>query len=139
MTPLYSGPCPVRFQDIDAAGIAFYGRVFDYFHDAYVAHLAARGTPLHEVLEQRRWSAPLVHAEADYKRPLRFGGQYLAQITEATLGKTSLTLRYAIVGADGQTHATGSTVHVCIDLETGRPRELPDELRRALTPGDAPA
>jgi 1,4-dihydroxy-2-naphthoyl-CoA hydrolase len=131
--PLYSGPCAVRFQDIDAAGIAFYGRVFDYFHDAYVAHLAARGMPLHRALSERLWSAPLVHAEADYKRPLHFGGEYVIEIASATLGTTSYTLRYVIRGADGQVHAEGSTVHVCIDLDAKRSRPLPDDLRAALT------
>ena len=32
-----------RFQDVDAAGIVFFARIFDYFHDAYVAFFAAHG------------------------------------------------------------------------------------------------
>lgn len=134
MEPLYTGPCVVRFQDIDAAGIAFYGRVFDYFHDAYVAHLAARGLPLHEILARKAWIMPLVHAEADYKRPLHFGGVYRCELRAEAVGRSSYTLRHRIVDADGQLHAEGSTVHVCIDPTTGRPRELPDELRAALQP-----
>jgi 1,4-dihydroxy-2-naphthoyl-CoA hydrolase len=134
MEPLYVGPCAVRFQDIDAAGIAFYGRVFDYFHDAYVAHLAARGLPLHEILAHRAWIMPLVHAEADYKRPLRFGGVYRIELRAEVIGRSSYTLRYRIVGLQGQLHAEGTTVHVCIDLATDRPRELPEELRALLSP-----
>lgn len=133
MPPLYEGPCAVRFQDIDAAGIAFYGRVFDYFHDAYVACLAQRGAPLHEALATRSWSAPLVHAEADYKLPLRFGGEYRIEIAQATLSNRSYTLRYRITGADGRLHAEGATVHVCIDLDSGQPRPIPDALRAALS------
>ena len=33
---------PARFQDCDAAGIVFYARVFDYFHDAYVGSVDGR-------------------------------------------------------------------------------------------------
>ncbi|MCS6899238.1 MAG: thioesterase family protein [Myxococcales bacterium] len=133
MEPLYTGPCTVRFQDIDAAGIAFYGRVFDYFHDAYVAHLAARGLPLHQVIARRSWIMPLVHAEADYRRPLRFGEAYRIELRADPPGRSSYTLRYRIVDLDGQLHAEGATVHVCIDLTTDRPRELPEELRAALS------
>lgn len=132
MEPLYTGPCTVRFQDIDAAGIAFYGRVFDYFHDAYVAHLAAREVPLHEIIARRQWIMPLVHAEADYKRPLRFGGAYQIELRAEAVGRSSYTLRYRIVGEGGQLHAEGTTVHVCVDVATERPRELPGELRAAL-------
>jgi YbgC/YbaW family acyl-CoA thioester hydrolase len=130
--PLFSAPCTVRFQDIDAAGIAFYGRVFDYFHDAYVAHLASRGLPLHRILEERAWIMPLVHAEADYKQPLRFGGVYRAELRVETIGRSSYTLHHRIVSDEGGLHAEGKTVHVCIDPSSGRPRELPGELRAAL-------
>src|SRR5512145_2250396 len=63
----------VRFQDVDAAGIVFYPRVLEYFSDAFVAFLTANGTRLAEVLRERRWGAPLRHAEADYFKPLRYG------------------------------------------------------------------
>jgi len=26
---------PVRFQDVDSAGVLFFGRIFDYCHHAY--------------------------------------------------------------------------------------------------------
>lgn len=36
----------VAFHHVDAAGIVFYSRTFDWFHDAYVAFLAHAGHPL---------------------------------------------------------------------------------------------
>ena len=38
----------IRFQDIDAAGIIFYPRVLEMFHDAYAAFLTFAGSPLAE-------------------------------------------------------------------------------------------
>jgi len=48
----------IRFQDIDAAGIIFYPRVLEMFHDTYAAFLAFAGAPLPEVLRSGTWLAP---------------------------------------------------------------------------------
>jgi YbgC/YbaW family acyl-CoA thioester hydrolase len=133
-SPLFAAPCNVRFQDIDAAGIVFFARVFDYFHDAYAQHLEAQGIRLSEVLADRRWGAPLVHAEADYGKPLRFGGSYVVELTDASPRDTALTVHYQIRSASDATvaHCRGFTTHVFIDMDTKKPRPIPDEIRAAF-------
>ena len=134
--PLYSLPMIVSFQDIDAAGIVFFARVFDYFHNAFVAHLDDRGVSLPAVIAGGVWGAPLAHAEADYKFPLRFGDHVRAEIVHGEVGDTSVTIHHQIVsGADPvRVHAVGKTVHVVIDRKTFRPRPVPAELRDAYVP-----
>lgn len=127
--PLFVAPCVVRFQDVDAAGIMFFARAFDYFHDAYIALLGAHGVHLHEALADKRWSAPLAHAESDYARPLQFGGKYTIEIPRGEVGSSSITLHYVIRGEGGVQHASGKTVHVFIDVKTFRPRLVPDEVK----------
>lgn len=133
--PFFSLPMTVPFQHIDAAGIVFFARVFDYFHDAFVACMHARGLPLPQVLSRGEWGAPLAHAEADYQRPLRFGDQVRAEIVRAELGQTALTLHHQIVSDDAARRVlcTGRTVHVFIDRATGRPRPVPDEARTVFS------
>ncbi len=137
--PLYSLPMIVSFQDIDAAGIVFFARVFDYFHNAFVAHLDDRGVSLPAVIAGGVWGAPLAHAEADYKFPLRFGDHVRAEIVHGEVGDTSVTIHHQIVsGADPvRVHAVGKTVHVVIDRKTFRPRPVPTELRNAYLPKHA--
>ncbi len=137
--PLYSLPMIVSFQDIDAAGIVFFARVFDYFHNAFVAHLDDRGVSLPAVIAGGVWGAPLAHAEADYKFPLRFGDHVRAEIVHGEVGETSVTIHHQIVsGADPvRVHAVGKTVHVVIDRKTFRPRPVPTELRNAYLPKHA--
>jgi 1,4-dihydroxy-2-naphthoyl-CoA hydrolase len=134
--PLFALRRGVAFQDVDAAGIIFFARVFEYFHDAYVAHLAARGVDLARVIADGTWGAPLVHAEADYRRPLAFGDQISVQIADAHLGETAVTVHYRVAAADddARVHCTGKTVHVFIDRATFRPRPVPPEVRAAFTP-----
>lgn len=121
----------VRFQDVDAAGVVFYARVFDYFHDAYVSFLRAAGAPLEDALRSGAWAAPLRHAEADYRQPLRFGQAVTVTLVAADVGDSEYAIRYRI-DADGDVACEGSTTHVSVDPGTFRRRPIPDPLRAAL-------
>lgn len=121
----------VPFQHVDAAGIVFYARVFEYFHDAYVAFAAEAGEPLHLAIAEQRWAAPLVHAEADYLAPLRFGDQVDVQLVAARLDGSKLTVGYRIEGA-GQVRAVGSTLHIFVEPSTFRRTAPPEALAQAF-------
>lgn len=123
----------IRFQDVDAAGIMFFARVFDLFHDAFVAHLRAHGVRLDEVLKARVWGAPLVHVEADYARPLSFADEVDIEVDLAARGETSITLSY-VVSRRGDVCVRGVTKHAFIDRTTGRPRPIPPEIDAAFSP-----
>jgi len=130
-SPIHIDHRVIAFQDVDAAGIVFYARVFDYFHDAYVSFLRARGVPLEAALRDRSWVAPLRRAEADYRRPLRFGDEVGVAVVGVDVSDTEFTVRYRIGGADGVA-CVGETVHVSVDPETFRRAAVPEVLRRAL-------
>lgn len=126
----------VRFQDVDAAGIVFYARTFDYFHDAYVGLLRERGAPLERALRSGEWVAPLTRAEAEYLRPLRFGDEIEVVIVAVELAETEYVVSYRI-DLDGEPACVGRTRHVSVDPETFRRAALPEVLRRALEQGQA--
>jgi len=131
--PLFVEQRTVRFQDIDAAGIIFYPRVLEYFSDAYMAMLAARSFDVPAMLRERQVGLPLVHAEADYRSPLRFGDAVEVQVAKAKVGETSFTLGYRVYTANRRIASLGQTVHVCIDGQSFRPRPLPEALRALLS------
>ena len=122
----------VLFQEIDAAGIIFFARVFEWFHDAYAACLAERGLHFDAILKAGVWGIPVVHAEADYKLPLTYGTRIAVEIDTLTLGEGSLTVTYTVKSESGTIHATGKTVHAFIDRKTFRPRGVPEEVTQAL-------
>ncbi|MGB0588868.1 MAG: acyl-CoA thioesterase [Myxococcota bacterium] len=129
----------VRFFEVDRAGIAFFGRVFEYCHAAYEALLVALDYPLAQVFDNEGWGMPLVHAEADFKRPMRLGEELVIKVSVGRLGKTSIILDFAVYGADdGELRATAQHVHACVDMERFAPMEVPDRLRQAFKSlGDA--
>lgn len=126
----------IPFQHIDAAGIVFFARVLDYFHDAYVDWLAHLGHPLPDVLKERRWAAPLVHAEADYMAPLRFGDRATAHVTTVEVAARRIVVGYRLEVGD-RVAAVGHTVHVFVDPRSMTPTEIPDDLATAM--GRAPS
>jgi len=117
----------VPFQHVDAAGIVFFGRMFDYFHDAYVVSLAEAGHPLPQVIAEGRWLAPLVHAEADYLSPLRFGDPVEARVVRARATGSKLTVGYR-VGVGDRVAAVGHTVHIFCALPSMERVPMPADL-----------
>jgi 1,4-dihydroxy-2-naphthoyl-CoA hydrolase len=123
----------IRFQDIDAAGIIFYPRVLEMFHDAYAGFLAFAGCPLAEVLKSDTWLAPVRHAEADYFKPLRYGDEVTVEICRAHLTETEATLGYRIArSGSGEVCVVGQVVHTFVERATFKRRPLPPLVRRAL-------
>jgi 1,4-dihydroxy-2-naphthoyl-CoA hydrolase len=123
----------IRFQDIDAAGIIFYPRILEMFHDAYAAFLGFAGCPLPEVLKTGTWLAPVRHAEADYFKPLRFGDPVLVEINRAHLAETEATLGYRVARSEsGEVCAVGQVVHTFVERASFKRTPIPELVRRAL-------
>jgi 1,4-dihydroxy-2-naphthoyl-CoA hydrolase len=119
----------VRFQDVDAAGIVFYPRILEYFHDAHVEFLAAGGCPLHEAIAQRRWAAPLSHAEADFFKAMRFGDPIRVAVVAARIEGTDGAMGFRVEKAGGEVAAVGYTTHVFVDFTTFKRAPPPPDLQ----------
>ncbi len=121
----------VRFHETDRAGIVFFGRFFEYCHIVYEEMLIQALGGM-ETMFENGWSMPLVHAEADYKKPLRLGDRIPVHLTVERLGKGSITFSYSLKGYDGEERASAKLVHAFVDMETFEGRSAPPELIEAL-------
>ena len=118
----------VRYAEIDAQGHVNNATYLTYFEVGRVEWLRATG---HSYREMERQGRGLVVVEAllQYRRPAFFDDE-LALITNlAELGKVSLRFDYEVL-RDGEVLVTGHTRHACIDLATGKPVRMPQELLR---------
>jgi len=81
----------IRFEEADARGVLFYGRLQTLAHHAWedfvVSELVDRWE---DWFESREFVAPIKHAEATYHRPLRPGHHYVAELTIGKVGESSL-------------------------------------------------
>jgi 1,4-dihydroxy-2-naphthoyl-CoA hydrolase len=123
----------VRLHEVDAAGIVFFARAFEYVSDAFVTLCASGGVRVDEVLRERRWGAPLRHVEAEYLRPLYFGDHIEIALVAAHMEDTSVTLGYRVsTPGDGVVRVTVQATHVFVDGETFTRRPIPPEMRQVL-------
>lgn len=121
----------VLFQEIDAAGVLFHARIFDWFHDTYAALLDASGLPLHRIIEAREWWVPLVHVEAHYLGALRLGDAVDVAIVRARVDGSRVRFGYRVVGEGGDVRAVGVTDHMFIQGATRERIPVPEPLARA--------
>jgi len=125
----------VLFGDCDPAGIIYFPRVFDYFHQAMESWFAqALGLPYAEVVRGRKLGFPAVHTEADFRRPCFLGDEVDITLRVAALGNKSIRLEYVVTDDDGEVRATGATVCVVTRLDPQAEDHLaaisvPDDLR----------
>jgi len=122
----------IRLHDTDAAGIIFFANQFKIVHDAYEDLLEEFGWSFEKMLKGTDYFLPIVHAESDYKVPVRVGDKITIAIKVGHIGNTSFSFEYTL--NRGKTLVgTAKTVHVTINQKTRQKIPLPAALRRALT------
>ena len=114
---------PVRFADVDHAGIMYYPRFFHLFHLAFEELWRTRIGPraYSELIDRDRIGFPAVRAECDFKGPLKFGDTAEIDVTVSKLGAKSITFRYRVSRApdDGRERALcaeGTVICAVVDL-----------------------
>ena len=124
---------PVRFEDVDAAGIVFFSRFFNYCHEAMEALLSPIDGGYAGLIVGRRLGLPAVHVEADFNEPLRFGDAARILVAVEHIGHSACTLKYEFRRAkDDKAVAKIRHVVVLSDLNVLRSAPLPEDVRRAL-------
>jgi 1,4-dihydroxy-2-naphthoyl-CoA hydrolase len=122
----------VSLHDTDAAGTMFFGHLFRHAHDAYEAFMGTIGFPLDRIIRDGKTLLPLVHAEADYRMPLRHGERVRVRLTIDRIGRTSFTLSYRFLDAEDQVRAAARTVHVHLIPDRQSAAPLPHALKASL-------
>ena len=137
--PPFTFTTPVRFADVDHAGIVYYPRFFHLFHLAFEElwrqRIGARAYL--DILDRRRIGFPAVRAEADYRAPLRFGDTAEIEVTVPRLGGKSITFRYRVHRAaeppvERVLAAEGQVVCAVTDLTHFVAVAIPDDVRALL-------
>jgi 4-hydroxybenzoyl-CoA thioesterase len=124
----------VRFAEVDSAGFVYFSRLFEYCHVAYEELVASiAGESLGVFFSARGWGTPVVHAEADFERPIRLGERLRVSLSVSAVGERSMTVDYVINGVeDGGLRARARLVHAFIDMQSLRPIPVPADFAGAL-------
>ena len=79
--------------------------------------------------------APLLAAvQLNYRQPIPYPSEVVVQLFVDRVGTSSVTIGHAIASDDGTIlYCDGHVVAVWIDRASGRPRPLPDSIRKAVS------
>lgn len=127
---MFTANAKVYFYDADPAGIIFYASVFKYVHAAYEDFLRSLSTERNFFFD-RDYILPIMHAEADYVRPIRVGDELRIEVLVSLLKNSSFEITYRFY-RDNQFTAMAKTVHVCVLKEKFEKIELPKDFQEKL-------
>lgn len=130
----------VRWGDVDAASIIFYGSYIRFFEIAETELFRSVGMPYGKVFDELDIWLPRVHLECDFHRAAQLDDLLEVSVYVAKIGRTSLRLNFEVrkKNESGEIEndlmATAHFVLVSTDRPKLRPVPIPDELRRVLEP-----
>jgi 1,4-dihydroxy-2-naphthoyl-CoA hydrolase len=125
----------VAFQDVDAASIVYFAKILEYCHDAYFELLETSGIDIAKGTKSGPYLLPLVHTEADFKKPLKFGDSFEIKIDRAIPGKSSYTVEYTLCSPvnSEEIFCTAKTKHAVVHRKTFKSfKKIPAEIKTAL-------
>jgi acyl-CoA thioester hydrolase len=117
---IYTGKQYIRWDDIDA-----FGHVNNAKYLTYIQEARFLWSPIIEMVVAR--------AEVDFVEAIYEGGRfYDINLWVESIGNSSFTMAYEVVGDNGVVHAKVKTVQVVVSMETMKSRPLKDSEREFL-------
>lgn len=124
---------PVRFEDVDAAGIVFFARFLGYAHEAMERFFDDVEGGYVGLITKRRIGLPAVRVEVDYRAPLRYGDVVRIETSCEKIGNKSAVLLYRLFrAADATLAAEIRHTVVTTSLESLKSCDMPQDVRAQL-------
>lgn len=121
----------VRFAEVDAQGVVFYGNYVTYQDEAFTEYLGQLDTEYGQ-LHFADWDVRVAHVELDYRESARFRDDLVNAIRIESIGTSSIQVAYECRrAADDAVLVEGAVVHVAVD-EDGASTRVPDDFREAV-------
>ncbi|MGR9013324.1 MAG: tol-pal system-associated acyl-CoA thioesterase [Gammaproteobacteria bacterium] len=124
-------PVRVYYEDTDAGGVVFYANYLKYFERARTEMLRAMGYEQDELIANEGIIFVVRSVQVDYLSPARFNEQLLVSAKVSLAKKASLVFEQVVTRGD-DVLCKGSVRIACLDVQTMRPKAIPEILFRAL-------
>lgn len=131
-------PVRVYWEDTDGGGIVYYANYLRFMERARTEWLRSFGLDQGHLARERGLIFTIVAVEIEYQRPARLDDELQVSCIAEVQGRASFAFKQEIyrggVAADpgSELIATARTRAACLDLESLRPRPLPEELLNGL-------
>ncbi len=119
-----------KYYETDQMGIIHHSNYIRWMEEARIDVLDQLGYPYRR-FEEMGYMSPVLHAECDYKKSVRFGDEVKIIVSLQDFGKVKFTLRYDMYNMTegGVLSASGTTTH-CFLKKDGRPVMMNKEMKK---------
>jgi YbgC/YbaW family acyl-CoA thioester hydrolase len=121
----------IDFYDCDPAGILFFARVFNRCHSAYEA-MIHNFSLKEDYWNNAEYVVPISSSEAKYHKPIKYGETITIELTVEQLRSSSFELGYLCKNASGEVCAKVKTIHVFVDKQSWKKKEINKEIKKGL-------
>ena len=120
----------IAFNETDPGGILFFAEFLKIAHITYERFFENLKMERNYFLDDE-YVLPIVHTEADYLSPVKFGDTLNCSVIVGEIGNSSFSLNYTLEN-QGKTAAKVSTTHVTIKKNNFKKTDIPEELLKKL-------
>jgi YbgC/YbaW family acyl-CoA thioester hydrolase len=125
----------VRWGDVDAAGIIFYGAYIHFFEYAETELFRAVGLPYSVMFDELDVWLPRVHLDCDFHHAARLDDLLEVSVYVGSFGNQSMHLNFEVRRKDEELLiARAHFVLAAVQRDTFETVRIPDELRNRLAP-----
>ncbi|HKS28332.1 MAG TPA: thioesterase family protein [Pyrinomonadaceae bacterium] len=125
----------VRWGDVDAARIIFYGAYIRFFEFAETELFRAVGLPYSRIFDELDVWLPRAHLECDFRRAAELDDLLEVSVYVGRIGTKSLRMNFEVRRKGEEAlFAEAHFVMVAVRRDTFETVPVPEELRRRLAP-----
>ena len=140
MSPPFSWPVRVYYEDTDTGGVVFYANYLKFFERARTEWLRSAGIGQQALSETHRVMFVVKSTAVDYHAPAKLDDELKLTVVVERLGRASMEFVQEALRVDGtqspRALATGRIRVGCVDTKSFRPCPIPDDvLERIKTTG----
>jgi len=121
----------VRLPHTDAAGVLFFAKLFEIEQELFERWLELGGFSVRAMLDGVLAPTPIVHCEANFRRPVRAGDRLLVRLVGLEIGRSGYAMQWNFL-LDGEVAMSARVKRVAIDAEAGESIDLPEVFRTFL-------
>lgn len=127
---MFSTNYKITFSETDPGGILFFAEFFKIAHITYERFFEKLELDRNYFLDDD-FILPIVHSEADYISPVKFGDELTCEVIVGNIGETSFELKYTLIN-QGIVAANISTKHVVVKKKEFEKSGIPEVLLSRL-------
>ena len=130
---MYEYKTRVKLFQTDAAGKLFFSNLFIIAHECYENYFHDNQMKISDIIAEKKFLIPIVHAEADYIGPIYNDECLSVMMAVKEIGNSSFTLNFNIKKQNGNQAAKVTTVHVTIGCRSGKSILIPEDVKSVIS------